>query len=172
MNQINFYTLLLLAVITILGCSQTKPITAVTTPVVEEEPTTKPLLELNVYVGEVYFQLQKTELGWNAFRSVEVPTEKAATDYIQVEPTQGWEEFQMMLDYFNILNLPNQKDIKDYKPSPTTKISRNYIFHITANNISHSLEYTNPEADLSRSWEAQSVVSFGTYLTNEFSVVE
>ncbi|MFA5668253.1 MAG: hypothetical protein WC967_03350 [Balneolaceae bacterium] len=169
MKHITFYSLLFLATITILGCSQTKPVTEITT---EEQPTTKTLLELNVYVGEIYFQLQKTDLGWNAIRSVEVPTERAATDYIQIEPTQGWEEFQMMLDYFNILNLPNQKDIKDYKPSPTTKISRNYIFNITANNTSHSLEYTNPEADLSRSWEAQSVVSFGTYLTNEFSVVE
>src|SRR5690554_2129973 len=165
MKHIKFYTLLFLATITILGCSQTKPVTEIAT---EEQPQTKTLLELTVYVGETYFQLHKTELGWDAIKSVDVPTEKAATDYIQIEPTQGWEEFQMMLDHFNILNLPAQKDIKDYVPRPSSKISRNYIFSITTNDTSRSFEYTNPEADLSRSWEAQSVVSFGTYLTNEF----
>ncbi len=154
---------LIIALLTVINCSSTKlDATSEVAPKLNK-------IELSVQVQNELYQFLKTGSVWSGTKKVGSSSENNTAEIFTIEPTQGWEEFELILDHFEILELPNQVDTKGNLSTKLSSISQKYYFTINNNGVARSYEYINPEANLLNSWEAQSVVSFGTYLTNEFT---
>ncbi len=163
MNSLKASLYLVLTLLTVLNCSSTKlDATSETTPKVE-------ILELSVQVQEEHFHFLKTNTGWKGTKKIESQGNTNTSSLIAIQPKQGWEEFELILNHYEILELPNQSDTDGNISTNLSRISQKYYFTINNNGEERSFQYINPEANLLNSWEAQSVVSFGTYITTEFT---
>ena len=163
MNSLKASLYLVLTLLTVLNCSSTKlDATSELAPKVDA-------LELSVQIQDEYFNFLKTDNGWEGTKKIESQSDNSASSFMNIQPKQGWEEFELILTHFEILDLPNQSDTNGNLSAKLSNISQKYYFTISNNGAKRSYQYINPEADLLNSWEAQSVVSFGTYITTEFT---
>ncbi len=163
MKSLKVSLYLFLTLLAVINCSKTKSNTNTEiAPFVTD-------LELSVQIQNVFYQFIKKESNWSGTKKVESQNESNTSQLIAIEPTQGWEEFELILKHFEILELPNQIDTKGNLSTKLSSISQKYYFTVNNNGVTRSYEYINPEANLLNSWEAQSVVSFGTYITTEFT---
>mgnify|MGYP003633860530 CR=1 FL=1 len=158
MKSLKVSLYLALTLLTILNCSKAK-----TTPEVAPIITD---VELSVQIHNEFYQFIKKDSNWSGTKKIE---SQSTSDLIAIQPKQGWDEFELILNHFEILDLPNQSDTKGNMSTKLSSISQKYYFTVNYNDETRSFEYINPEANLLNSWEAQSVVSFGTYITTEFT---
>lgn len=148
------------------------------TPEITNESTLQeqPEIEIQLIVNErVKYEFKKTEDVWDGtviqFSSSD-PESREIVRTISIEPTMGWEDFEIVLDFLEIYTLPDQSEIEDRVSGPITAISRSYTFTISKNDATRSFHYYNPEGEVADHWQSQNVVTFGTYLTTEMKVIQ
>lgn len=130
---------------------------------------TNPKTELKIDLsidGQTY-NFVKIKDNWLGFR-YDVNAQ-GTTKEIKLEPNENWEEFEFMVDHLEILTLPDQSEISNYQEDIGSNISRKYKVVIEEEHNTHTYQYNNAESNLTESWEAQNIVSFATYIENEFA---
>lgn len=164
----------------LLGCSNTEStIKSHTSEVQSQEQVQNTEAVNKEYVifinGIVKYQFTKSNDEWTAlltqFDSGDPNNRKVVKTYTIV-PKLGWDDFEDMVNYLKIESLPNQTDIKSRKASNVSNISRAYEFTIYNGNTTRHYAYYNPEGELGQNWESQNVVTFGTYLVSELSIIQ
>ncbi len=156
----------IIAAVLIIGCAPTKNVVQSTA---QEENAFDTDLKIGLIInGKAYAFVNNGE-DWTGYTYV--MNEDGAMQEIGLLPNEGWEEFDFMIEYWEILTLPDQSEIPAYKLSDESFISRNYKVVIQSNSELYTYEYNNPEGNLQDSWEAQNIVSFGTYVENEFTEI-
>lgn len=90
----------------------------------------------------------------------------------EVKPRQGWEEFDLLLNHLQILQLPDQSEVVNYPAAEAGDLGLTYMFRVKHNGELRYYRYDNPETVLLDSWQAQSVAIFGSYVMGEFIPVE
>ena len=121
------------------------------------------------------YMLIKGDEAWNGYIlrfDLNEEEELVVTSITDIAPTQGWEELEFILQDLQLLELRDQTEIASYPDYPPGNRATHYLFRVKDMNDDRYFRYTNPEDAMPYSWEAQSVVIFSTYLTNEFQKVE
>ncbi len=123
----------------------------------------------------VRYSFSKVDQNWTGkviqFSSND-PDTREVERTLEVYPEFGWEDFEDMVSYLKVFNLPDQTVIKNRKPGPITPQSRSYQFTVLENDSTRSYQYYNPEGEASEHWQSQNVVIFGSYLVTEMKVAQ
>lgn len=145
------------------------------TPPVQQEKVA-PLHEIRVFINErVEYIFVKEEGNWEGIvkqYSTNNPDTRQLVRTMAIEPTQGWEDFEFILEALDIYDMEDQSKIESRKSGPVTNISRSYRVKITKDGKTHTYHYFNPEAEMIDHWQSQQVATFGTYLATEIKVIE
>lgn len=176
---INYLMVFGASVLIISACKTTEPEVketeqTVTSDLESNEPSAEK--ELIVTINEmVEYNFSKTDGDWQGsvtqFDSNDPELQKVVRVF-SIQPVLGWEDFENMVEFLNIYEMPDQAEIVNRKPGPITPQSRAYRFTIIDGDESRSYSYFNPEEESQNHWQSQQIVTFGSYLVLEMKAVE
>lgn len=180
-NSIKTYLLILATIFFFVqGCKSTEP----TAPSVESNQTVStvfvsekedPDKEITMTVnGMVKYTFSKIDTSWQGrvtqFDSSNPQTRKVVK-VLKLEPQLGWGDFEEVISFLDIYGIPDQSTIKNRKIGEISTISRAYEISVFDQEGQRSYSYYNPEGEMNEHWQSRNVVTFGTYLVSEMTVV-
>lgn len=168
----------------LVGCSSSKntakvqPESDVQNEQVANESSSEisPDKEINVVINErVKYTFTKRDTSWTGtatqFDTNDPATQKVVQIY-ELQPLNGWSDFEDMVEYLNIYTMPDQMTIEDRKAGGITSQSRSYKFTVFDGDTTRSYTYFNPEGESINHWQSQMIATFGSYIVSEMNMVE
>ena len=118
------------------------------------------------------FIFDSTTVGWRGYVNYYQNRRDSLTfqQKLVLTPKADWEEFDLMVNYLRLFDLPPQNEIPGYK-GPQPNPNRIFVdFYLKRNDDLVRYTYEHPEAESSNYWESGNVITFASYLSTEFTV--
>ena len=184
-NSVKYYLLILGTIfLFVQGCKSTEPRIQESPPVESNETVStalndekeKPDKEITVTVnGMVKYTFSKIDTSWQGrvtqFDSSDPQTKKIVR-VLTITPKLGWNDFEEMVKFLQIYELPDQSTIENRKVGQISTISRAYEIYVFDGKEQKTYSYYNPEGEMNEHWQSRNVVTFGTFLISEMDVVQ
>lgn len=135
----------------------------------ERPEDVSPYIHLNI--NEIlYFQFLETDSSWTgAFQlyTLNDQNEKVVqARYVSAEDS-SWNDFGLFVESLDLFDIPPQYELEGWVPNSGTMPRRVYNFEVFDGDTTRSFSYQDPERSLRTYWEAQSILTFFTFIQND-----
>lgn len=166
----NFLVVLFL---TGLGCSSSS---AVIESPKQTSKNTNPDESISININEViYFDFDKEDSEWYGelkTYSLNENNEKVVDRHLVSAQDSSWNDFDQFVEFLNIYQIPPQHEVKGWVPDSGNLPRRVYTFEVFDGDTTRSFSYQDPERGIKEFWQAQSLLTFMTFVENELNWVE
>lgn len=155
------FLLICTGLVVIAGCSSTKTATK----------ATQPSQYIHLNINEIlYFQFNKMDSTWTgAFQlyTLNEQNEKVVQARYSSASDSSWNDFGLFVESLEIFKIPPQYELEGWVPDSGTMPRRVYSFEVFDGDSTRSFSYQDPERRLRRYWQAQSILTFITFIQND-----
>lgn len=134
---------------------------------------TKPDESISININEViYFDFVKEDSLWSGelkTYSLNENNEKVVSRHLESIQDSSWSDFDKFVDFLNIYQIPPQHEVKGWVPDSSELPRRVYTFEVFDGDTTRSFTYQDPERGIKEFWQAQSLLTFMTFVENELN---
>ncbi|MFP8490153.1 hypothetical protein ACKGJO_13785 [Gracilimonas sp. Q87] len=167
------YNFLAVLVLTSLGCSPSNKVIETSEQMNHD---LKPDESISININEViYFVFVKEESQWSGdlkTYSLNENNEKVVSRHLVSAQDSSWSDFDQFVEFLNIYQIPPQYEVDGWVPDSGELPQRVYTFEVFDGDTTRSFSYQDPERGIKEFWQAQSLLTFMTFVENELNWVE
>ncbi len=155
------------------ACSATDPVTHAA---VNSTNTQQPEERISLSINEVvYFEFFKYDTLWTGNLTVYTMNSEGEkvvqSEYVSAQDS-SWNDFNNLVHFLDIYEIAPQNEIEDWVPDSSQLPKRVYNFEVFDGDTTRSFSYQDPINGIRDFWQAQSLLTFATFIQNDLKWVE
>lgn len=167
------HNLLALSALFAFGCSSSG---SVVEQALQTRTETKVEESISINVNEViYFDFEKNNSQWDGELKTYTLNEngdKVINRFLVSANDGSWSDFDEFVKFLNIYQIPPQHEVSGWVPDSGQLPRRVYTFEVYDGDTARTFSYQDPENGIKEFWQAQSLLTFMTFIENELNWIE
>ncbi|MDZ7807646.1 MAG: hypothetical protein U5K71_11090 [Gracilimonas sp.] len=128
---------------------------------------------ISISINEViYFDFFKEDSEWSGqlkTYSLNENDEEVLSQHLESAQDSSWNDFDKFVDFLNIYQIPPQHEVNGWIPDSGNLPRRVYTFEVFDGDTTRTFSYQDPERGIKEFWQAQSLLTFMTFVENELN---